>query len=332
MKNIGDDQDGYGRGEDDEKVSEQEEDNEEAENEQGQVVVPPARFSVSGKGARRRRRSSLPQSDTRALRIAVGALFADDDFTNANDERALESRRVSRLSTFSVPIPDHYSEGSIAMRDVADNEAGPPYSVHDDSPRVSDGWDANAQGETHNGAHDWQHRRQKASKGWKETIRDGIDDMWKTSISVYRHLIAQYELNSALLEGEDPHLAAQRRASVLANIGEINMTWLAWLQKLIANPLLDLLFHFAILVCLLLLLVQDDHTKSAWEVRESLEEVFVDDHEDSFKYVSNVLPDTFEMSDSRSFWYWFDRRFTPALYPDTTCDNMLMCGMWVLVF
>ena len=315
--------------EEDEEEEDRDEDEDESDDDGGNedVIVPAVRFSVSEGGIRQRRRSSLRQSETRALRVAVGALFADDDFTDANDERALESRRMSRLSMMSTPYGDHHSEGSIAMRDIAtDHEMGPD-ALHvnvlhekgqyfDASQRQGEKTTTTTTTTTTKDSYDCQRgRRRNSSKGWQDAIRDGIDDVWKTSVSVYRHLIAQYELNTALLEGEDPEIRRQAVAAEKEEGGR-KLTRLGWLQKLIANPVVDLLFHSAILVCLLLLLFQDDHTKSAWEVRESLEEVFVDDHEDSFKYISNVLPDSFDSSQTRSFWEWFDRRFTPALYPN----------------
>ena len=56
-----------------------------------------------GGGLRRRnthqrRRSSMDANDVRALRRASAMLFGDDDMSEPNDERAMESRRNSRLN------------------------------------------------------------------------------------------------------------------------------------------------------------------------------------------------------------------------------------------
>ena len=62
--------------EEDEEEEDRDEDEDESDDDGGNedVIVPAVRFSVSEGGIRQRRRSSLRQSETRALRVAVGSV------------------------------------------------------------------------------------------------------------------------------------------------------------------------------------------------------------------------------------------------------------------
>ena len=372
--------------------------------------------SLRRRHSRQRRRSSMDASDARALRRATAMLFGDDDLSEPNDERAMESRRSSRLNGHALASAGagaggHDEEpgrgrrasgkanGSIAMSEdflsrerngelphlaplaLADEGAGGLFaddaaachraggagdaeeSDDDDcAPLAAHGKDGRPEG----GAGRSAPRGAGRGDGCLAALRDFWGDVRESVVSTYRHLIAEYELNSNLIEAG---LAEERSAPDAPDggdgWGDDYGAFLAWggaatkaqpegtgrvfgggaagaggeqgdrrrrgwfrrrqlrrgqllsrIRLFVANPLVDLFSHVVILVCLILLLVQDDYTKHAWEVRESLEEVFVDDHVDSFQHIQSVLPDSFSSSGQHSFWRWFDGRFMPALYPD----------------